>query len=158
MLAQQHTFQFKRIEKSPNTHRAWLALWESGWSLERIAETWNQSEEYVDTVLDELSMQPLTTLVRRVPELPATKEEAQRQRAMIRRRYQQGWSIERLAHYYLYYSEEVLQKIVGKPPLAPQSPISTKLCGCGCGGQVREQKKWATPGCRKRVQRRSVMA
>jgi hypothetical protein len=140
------------------THKVWLEVWELGWSMERIAETWHKSEEYVEAVLDELSMQPLHPRVRRVPELPASKKEAERQRAMIRHRYQQGWSIAQLAHYYLYYGEEVLQKIVGQGAPAPQSPIVTKLCRCGCGAQVREQKKWATPGCRKRVQRGSVMA
>jgi hypothetical protein len=33
-----------------------------------------------------------------------------------------------------------------------------KACACGCGAKVRGKKKWATPGCRKRVQRRSVIA
>jgi hypothetical protein len=28
-------------------------------------------------------------------------------------------------------------------------------CACGCGVQVRGRRKWASPGCRKRVQRTS---
>jgi hypothetical protein len=30
-----------------------------------------------------------------------------------------------------------------------------RACACGCGGQVRGRHKWASPACRKRVQRRS---
>src|SRR5262245_57580473 len=121
--------------------------------MERIAETWNKSPEYVETVLDELSMQPLPSRVRHVPRLPATKKEAERQRAMIRHRYQKGWSIARLAYYYLYYGEELLQKIVGQTAPAPQSPVPTKLCRCGCGAKVRGKQHLATAACRKRRSR-----
>jgi hypothetical protein len=38
------------------------------------------------------------------------------------------------------------------------APAGEKACACGCGARARGQKKWATPGCRKRVQRRSVIA
>jgi hypothetical protein len=31
--------------------------------------------------------------------------------------------------------------------------VGDKMCACGCGELVRGKKKWATPGCRKRVQR-----
>src|SRR5262245_4439462 len=33
-----------------------------------------------------------------------------------------------------------------------------KACTCGCGAKVTGKRKWAAPGCRKRVQRRSVIA
>ena len=38
------------------------------------------------------------------------------------------------------------------------APAGEKACACGCGAWARGKKKWATPGCRKRVQRRSVIA
>jgi len=30
-----------------------------------------------------------------------------------------------------------------------------RQCACGCGGLVRARRKWASPACRKRVQRRA---
>jgi hypothetical protein len=36
-------------------------------------------------------------------------------------------------------------------------PVLTgeRACACGCGGKVAGRHKWASPGCRKRVQRRA---
>jgi hypothetical protein len=33
--------------------------------------------------------------------------------------------------------------------------VGEKACACGCGAKVVGRGKWAAPGCRKRVQRRS---
>lgn len=30
------------------------------------------------------------------------------------------------------------------------------VCACGCGAPVFDRKKWATPGCKNRVQRRAA--
>ena len=45
------------------------------------------------------------------------------------------------------------QATQSKPAVAGEN-----ACACGCGAKVTGKRKWATPGCRKRVQRRSVIA
>jgi hypothetical protein len=35
--------------------------------------------------------------------------------------------------------------------------VGEKACACGCGAKVTGKRKWARPGCRKRVQRGSVI-
>jgi hypothetical protein len=170
VLAQQHTFQSKGLEKSRNTYRAWLELWELGWPLERIAETWSYSLEYVEAVLDELSIGPLPPRFRRILPLPATKKKARERRDVMRLLYKQGWSIDRLVEYYVYYSPEVIQQIVKqpletkkgkakekslklkdvknrKPRLAAQA--GQRVCPCGCNRPVNGRRKWAREACRK---------
>ena len=40
---------------------------------------------------------------------------------------------------------------------APVVPaLARAVCACGCGAPVFDRKKWATPGCKKRVQRRAA--
>jgi hypothetical protein len=40
----------------------------------------------------------------------------------------------------------------GQAPARPDE----KLCACSCGRGVTVGQKWASPGCRKRVQRRAL--
>jgi hypothetical protein len=37
-----------------------------------------------------------------------------------------------------------------------QTASSRPTCACGCGAAVFDRKKWATPGCKKRMQRRAA--
>jgi hypothetical protein len=145
---------------------ACLALVEHhDWTPERMAQIWGQPLAQVRTALDTLSMEPLPASVRRVPRLPTTKEQAKVQRDIIRLRYQQGWSVERLAEHYFYYAVEVVRRIVSQPLEIERGKALRRgvaaaqagkpLCGCGCGVTVRANQKWASPGCKKRVQRRS---
>jgi hypothetical protein len=40
--------------------------------------------------------------------------------------------------------------------VGPQALSARPVCACGCGRIVFDQKKWATPGCRTKVQRKKV--
>jgi hypothetical protein len=42
-----------------STHCAWLELFELGWSIDRIASTWNESPTQVASILNDLSQHPL---------------------------------------------------------------------------------------------------
>jgi hypothetical protein len=135
-----------------STHTSWLHLWEMGWSLERIASTWAQPLAHVEEVLNELSMQPLPPQIRQVPRLPATPAEAQERRAQIQQLYRQGWSIERLARMFFYYSEAFLTA------LCQQAQPKGKACGCGCGERLRDKQLYATPACKQKAYRRRAVA
>jgi hypothetical protein len=39
-------------------YRPWMAMFEAVWSVEKIAETWNDTPEHVAAILDDLSQQP----------------------------------------------------------------------------------------------------
>jgi hypothetical protein len=39
-------------------YRPWLAMFEEGWSMDKIAEAWLESPETVAAVLNELTLQP----------------------------------------------------------------------------------------------------
>lgn len=39
---------------------------------------------------------------------------------------------------------------------APQTGNGSRLCACGCQEPVFGKKKWATPGCKKRIARQSA--
>jgi hypothetical protein len=161
----------KRLGKFHNVPRAWVELWELGWSMERIAETWHHSLEYIEAILNELSMGPLPLRVRRIPALPVTKEKARERRDVMRLLYKQGWSIERLVEYFFYYSPEVMQRIVKQPletkkakakekalkptdvkKRKPQlaAKVGQRICPCGCKRPVNGRRKWARESCRKR--------
>jgi hypothetical protein len=43
-----------------------------------------------------------------------------------------------------------VRAIRGRPALPGE-----KACACGCGVLIRGKKKWARPGCKKRIQRQS---
>lgn len=139
---------------------AWLALVEDhGWTPEKIASAWNQSVEAVTDTLSDASSQPLHP-TRQVPRLPATKEEAQERRDLIRLLHRQGASVEELTQRFFYYSTEVLQKIVKQPLETPKGIAfgNRGHCHCGCGVKVEPRQRWATPGCKKRTQRKAVTA
>jgi hypothetical protein len=98
--------------------------------------------------------------VRQVPSLPATKEQAQERRDLIRLLHCQGASVEQLVDRFFYYSAELMTKIV-KQPLETPKGIAWGNCGhchCGCAVKVEPRQRWATPGCKKRTQRKSVTA
>jgi hypothetical protein len=120
---------------------------EHGWSLEKVATTWHVPVEQVTETLSQLSSQPLPVPFRQVPKLPATPAEAQQRRAQIQQLYRQGWSIERLAETFLYYSESFLAV------LCQQAPPRGRACTCGCGARLRGKQQYATPACRQRGSR-----
>jgi hypothetical protein len=43
------------VPDAPPLHRAWLRLFDAGWSAEKIANTWSQPLEVVDAILNDLS-------------------------------------------------------------------------------------------------------
>jgi hypothetical protein len=106
--------------------------------------------------LSEASSQPLHQ-TRQVPRLPATKEEAQERQDLIRLLYRHGASGEELTQRFFYYSTEMLRKIVKHPLETPKGIAfgNRGFCHCGCGVQVAPRQRWATPGCKKRRQRKA---
>ena len=139
---------------------AWLALVEDhGWSPERIASAWNESVEVVMEVLSEASSQPLPQ-TRQVPRLPTTKEEAQERRDLIRLLHGQDASVEQLVDRFFYYNTETMAKIVRQPLQTPKGIAwgNRGHCHCGCGVKVGPRQRWATPGCKKRMQRKAGTA
>jgi hypothetical protein len=135
-----------------STHQAWLALWELGWSIDRLASTWNQSPDHLTTILNDLSQHPLPSRVRSVPQLPTTPNAAHRLREIIRQLYHHGWTIGRLAETFPYYNAAFISELVKKSRMTPPAE---KRCACGCTQGVWGRQKWATPGCRKRTQRKT---
>jgi hypothetical protein len=142
---------------TPIPRLAWLALVEDhGWTPEKIASAWNESIEVVMEALSEASSQPLHR-TRQVLPLPGTKGKAIERRDLIRLLSRQGASVEELAQRFCYYSTEVMAKIV-KQPLETNKGIAWGTrghCHCGCGVKVAPRQWWATPGCKKRMQRKS---
>jgi hypothetical protein len=126
---------------------------------EKIAHAWNQSVEEVTDALSNASSQPLHQ-VRQVPPLPSTKEKAQEWRDLIRLLHRHGASVEGLARRFFYYGPEVLNKIVRQPLETDKGRAWGKrgFCGCGCGAEVGPRQRWAKPGCKKRMQRKSGTA
>jgi hypothetical protein len=139
--------------KTPSTDRAWPLLFESGWTVERIAQIWNQTPEHVAATLDRLTVEPLPPRIRQVPRLPATPTEAHERRKVIKRLYRAGWSIERLAQHFLYYTPDALKAIVAKR--TPEPPPARK-CACGCGQSLLGRQKFWSPRCQKRHKRQTV--
>jgi hypothetical protein len=221
-------------------YRPWLAMFEAGWSIDKIAEAWLESPETVASVLNELTLQPANSplsagaaLMRRsmaTPPItyaqfrevskaqgwssewlfdqvrghvdkptetidrllkgvfvpahrqgreytpahwddladtvipydclltlyhaairppapqPLSPEETNEQQAVIRMRYAASQPLEDISRFYSHLSQEQLRSMVSPGP----------WCHCGCGQKVRRGQKWASPGCRKRVQRRSL--
>jgi hypothetical protein len=221
-------------------YRPWLAMFEAGWSVDKIAQAWLEPPETVASILNELTMQPvdsplspgatlmrwsiatppityaqfrevakaqgwsrewLIAQVRGHVDKPAetidrllkgvfvpahgqgrgytpahwddladtvipyrclialyqcaappaaqqtlTPEEAREQHAMIRARYEASQALAEISRFYPHLSLDQLTHIVSPCP----------HCYCGCGLQVKQGRKWASPGCRKRVQRRSL--
>jgi hypothetical protein len=139
---------------------AWLALVEQhGWTPEKIASAWSQSVEQVMEALSQASSQPLQQ-THQVPPLPGTKEKALERRDLIRLLYRQGASVEELTQKFLYYSAEVMTKIVKQPLETPKGIAfgNRGFCHCGCGVKVEPRQRWAKPACKKRTQRKSVTA
>jgi hypothetical protein len=144
------------MKSAAHPRLAWLALVEDhGWTPEKIAHAWNQSVEEVTDALNNASSQPLHQ-VRQVPPLPSTKEKAQERRDLICLLHRHGAS-EELARRFFYYGPEVLNKIVRQPLETDKGRAWGKrgFCGCGCGAKVEPRQRWATPGCKKRMQRKS---
>jgi hypothetical protein len=150
-----------------STKLAWLSLVEQhGWSIDKIVQIWNVPVEEVREVLDFLSMEPIPHR-RHVPALPRSKAEAQERRDVIRLLYRQGQSLESLAQQFLYYSHEVLARVVKqpletaagkawarKPPDVlprPVAQVGPRRCACGCRRAVSGKRKWAREGCRKKA-------
>ena len=132
---------------------AQLALVEfHNWSIEKVATTWHVPVEQVTEILNQLSMESLPVPVRQVPRLPSTPAEAQQRRAQIQQLYRQGWSIERLAETFLYYSESFLTA------LCQQAPPRGRACTCGCGARLSGKQQYATPACRQRGSRKRKKA
>jgi hypothetical protein len=131
----------------PREHRVWMALWDAGWSFEKIAATWNQSLELVEAVLDKLIHQPWP--VRRIGTGDlATQEQAVARRYQIRRLFHdQDWTIEQLHQVYPVYSRAMLEKIIkqraqatiGKTCRHCETPIIGK----------RSTKAFCSPECRR---------
>jgi hypothetical protein len=134
-----------------STHRAWLELFELGWSTDRIAATWNEPPAQVASILNELSQHPIPPRIRHVPRLPATPQEAHRRREIIRQLFRQGWTAERLAETFLYYTPDVTAAIVWK---ARTAPPRERQCACGCGQSVFGRQRFAVEACRKRYKRK----
>jgi hypothetical protein len=135
------------------TQVAWLKLHEfHNWSLERVAQTWHVPVNEVAEALHTLSLEPLAE-VRTVPRLPSTPAEAQQRRAQLQQLYRQGWSIERLAETFLYYSKDFITHLVGPRKPQRQTPGSARACACGCGFPVLGRGQYATDACRSKDKR-----
>jgi hypothetical protein len=148
--------------------RAWLALWECGWSVQKIPDAWGWPVHEVQAALNQSSTVALPP-VRPWLILPTTKEQAKEQRDALRLLYRQGQTVQQLTERYRHYSLALMEHIVrqpletaegkvwaqkhlhGKPPrpqLTPQT--GQRACACGCRRPVAGRRKWAREGCRKR--------
>jgi hypothetical protein len=148
------------MKPAAHPHLAWLALVEDhSWTPEKIASAWNESVEAVMEALSEASSQPLRQ-TRQGPPLPGTKEKALERRDLIRLLHRQDVSVEELTQRFFYYSTEVFRKIV-KQPLETDKGIAfgnRGFCHRGYGVRVEPRQRWATPGCKKRMQRKAGTA
>jgi hypothetical protein len=143
----------------PPLHRAWLNLWDAGWSVEKIATTWNQPPDSVEAILDDLSQQPLP------PEhvtlsLPRNRAECDKRHQLLRELAERGWSQESLLRITGCYTTEVLSSIIGKPSSKASAPRKSRAklspsrrCICGCKKRLKGRQRYASDACRKKVTR-----
>jgi hypothetical protein len=136
----------------PRSHAVWMALWDAGWSCEKIATTWDQPLESVVEALDKLMCRPWP--VRRLGAGGlSTKERATARRNRIRQLFhEQGWSLEQLRQAYPIYSRAILERIVKQ---REQEVLSRtcKDCGTLISGK-RSTREYCNATCRKRAARR----
>jgi hypothetical protein len=142
------------------TNHVWLALFDAGWSCEKIASAWSTLHAPVsaeDVAAIPLSMEP-TPAVRPVSPLPKNTQANLKQRNTIARLYHVGWTIDRLYQTFFYLSPEVIRQIVGSPVRKSRSKLSPRRkCPCGCAHRVTGRRTFATESCRKKVARRESL-
>jgi hypothetical protein len=161
-----HTVNPRRTMASlkavPQQYRPWLAMFEAGWSLEKIASTWSTeahplSAADVDTALDNLTQQPLP-LPRGLPPLPQSGEECNEWRGHLRQLAAHRWpqeSLDRITGG--IYSPEFLAELIGQSKLTrkSRSKLDTRRhCPCRCGKRLAGRQQYATDACRKKVARK----
>jgi hypothetical protein len=182
-------------------HRSWLALWESGWSVQKIADAWSSDQkpltaDHVQAALDEVSLAPYSApstqaLFQRKVDRAAEITVEAFQRVAKERGWSEDWIVAQCGDEIDHPAKIVHEIMAGKArtragfhfnpsssewhdlsqtviPWAPlirlyqrargQTPARSdeKLCACSCGRAVAGGRKWASPGCRKRVQRRKL--
>jgi hypothetical protein len=129
------------------THRPWVVMWEIGWSVEKIADAWNETPETVSQVLNQLSVEPLPARRVGTGDL-STKERANAQRNRIRHLYRdQGWSLEQLRQAYPVYSRGMLEKIIKQSLIPAPVPKRCKRCETPITGK-RSTKVFCSDRCR----------
>jgi hypothetical protein len=145
----------------------WLALWESGWSFQKIADAWTTLDKPiiaadVERTLNDITLNP-DRASRLVPSLPSTEIEAKRFRDTVRLRFNEyGWTVPQLVQHYFYLGESYVRKLVSESyeTLTPKTLTTRKLntkkhpCQCGCGKRLTGRQRYASPACRMRASRR----
>jgi hypothetical protein len=143
------------VPDAPPLHRAWLDLFDAGWTLEKIADTWNQSLESVEAILDDLSQQPLP------PEpyllaLPKTEAEGKKYRQLLRELAHRGWSQDSLNRITGgIYFPELLATITGKVSTSRKSRStldSKRTCPC-CKKRVKGRQQYCSDACKMKAAR-----
>jgi hypothetical protein len=128
--------------------RPWLVMWEAGWSVEKIAATWNEAPETVSQILDNLTEGALPPHRIGTGGLYA-KARVTARRTRIRHLYhKQGWSLEQLRQAYPVYSRAMLEKML-KQSLTPKPAQKVcKRCEALILGK-RSSRKYCSDTCRK---------
>jgi hypothetical protein len=117
-------------------------MWEAGWTVEKIADAWNETLETVSQVLDQLSVDELPPRCVATGDL-STKGLVHARRNRIRHLYhKQEWSLEQLGQAYPVYSRATLERIVSRSD-QPETP-------------ARRANIMRLP-CRRNAQQRSVV-
>jgi hypothetical protein len=136
--------------------RGWLALFDAGWSREKVANAWSTTAYPLtaDNVDELLADVPTAPPVRAVPRLPTNQREAESLRVQMRAYFRSGWSIEQLAGHFFYYSPEVIAAIVGATPRKSRSKLDPRRrCLCGCRRHLTGRQHYASDKCRKKYAR-----
>jgi hypothetical protein len=149
-------------------YRPWLALFEAGWSFEKIADAWTtkaqpQTAAVVERILDKLPLEPIAALPTALPvveKLDEAKAQSDRQRSHIRYLAQvKGWTLEQLQQVYPLYAPSMLEHIIGKAsgPRKSRSKLDPKrVCPCGCKKRSTGRRGYFSDACRKKVARKNA--
>jgi hypothetical protein len=145
-------------------YRPWVAMFEAGWSLEKIASTWSTeahplSAADVETALDELTQQA-PPLPRSLPPLPENEAKCTEWRQHLRELAARGWSQEALDRITGgIYSPEFLAELIGQSKLTRKSRSKldpSRRCPCPCKRLLKGRQMYATDACRKKVARKRM--
>jgi hypothetical protein len=153
------TFSYSAPRADPGkltSVRAWYALWEAGWSVQKIADAWGRPFGEVDEALNKFSQQPLP-LPRSMPRLPETEEECTKHRQHLRALYNTGWSLESLHRVTGgIYAPEFLVHLVGADKATRKSRATLdprRLCPCPCKKRLHGRQRYASDACRAKIYR-----
>jgi hypothetical protein len=152
-----HPLSVLDFQHADRYYRPCLILCEAGWSVQKIADAWNETPETVEAALDTASQQPLP-LPRRLPPLPENEAECTEWRRCLRELAAHGWpqaALDRITGG--IYSPEFLAELIGQYKLTRKSRSKldpSRRCPCPCKRLLKGRQMYATDACRKKVARK----